>query len=656
MMSALNRQASKSTELLHVSSSHESSGGARRSWDSLVTDKSGLTGSPDGFNHEKPNRARFSVCSSGPALTPSASGHLPWFGGSLGGDQSPRILGTMPRNVVALLDRPVTYEEELEDRMGLLKVSATTLYQRLSSEKKKGVELTQQLHSRERNYRGTIEKIREQHDQRFERLKNRARLLVTRCEFLRNEKQLVEQMLAQVIESTARERQGMERKISALQEEMDRMKNETVTSGADDDDIEEASDLPVLRVTEENDDLEKEKEGKVEMEWPISGLSNERSSEHFKMLCEIAVAKVAFLEHWIVDANSSNSTAKEDQFEMLHPLSRRSSSCPMIAVSSPLHLSDNKSFHSNGNQLEEPRSTLQVAEADFSNPDQTNHGEDFRVLDQTILRVKSYPPTSGVPSSRPLANTRSMPPTIGYTIPILPSTIRTSLHKLFHSGKSSRSDIPSAAQDARISLTGRIESPSDEEFPKDISIFDAKLKRQRPRSSKREKCATLSTPTKRHSSLPRNELLRKFQYGGKHEKESQSLNFYPNFKCATLPQNSAPLTKQERVLGIRLDRSSADNTRFNSDFICTSDFLRDLPATRLHSKTDNESTESLPEKVKEFVEEETKTMKRNRSVHSTFGRLHQRRNGIANIGPIEQKTSNHSAFDNFGKNLKHYLH
>lgn len=287
--------------------------------------------------------------------------------------------------------------------------------------------------------------------------------------------------------------------------------------------------------------------------------------------------------------------------------------------------------------------------------------------------MKSYPPTSSIiiSSGRIFSNTRGMPPvTMGTAAPILPSTIRTSLHKLFHSGKSSPSEAStsssSSLQDKRIAVAGRNDTPSDEE---PATTDDGNFRRTRLRASKKGKFSSSldPAPAKRHSSLPRKtELFRKFHYGGKHEKELRSVDLYLDLKRAALPANNEPLTKQERVLGIRLDRASADSTTRQApdnppSSAYASDCLKELPNVRLHSQTDNESTESLPDRMEGFVaegeeEQETKTMKRNRSVHSTFGRLHQRRNGIANIGRIEQRAPSRSAFDGLGKNLKNCLH
>lgn len=767
----LSRPVSRSTELLHVSLQDSVTG--RRSWDSLVPDKKkGLdspgTSGPEGVTDD---RTRFSMCASSP--TTAFGSNSPWFAGqseSRGCDTPTRLLlgCTMPRSILALSERPVTYEEELEERLGLLRVSAKTLYQRLASEKQHGKELAHQLNARELTYRGVIEKMRLQYDQRFDRLKNRARLLVTRCELLRSEKLQLEGRLSQAVQGAVKERQAMERRISSLEDEVERLRSER-----------EEQELPVLKVVEdadiaeedgtrkaeeekrkakdeeevtEKEKVEKVEEGekmqkKEEEDKKAEELDDEQDLEaimrlseqktgsannHYRILCEIAVARVAWLEELLRSTLSgfgAKSLSANSYVRLNTPssLTRRSSSCPMLVTGSPRRTSNEKEPMSPAGH---PEPQIGLDYSSILRPKKGFLTEGLR-LTGSDREVIARPKASTIATTRSLTNTQSMPPTIGHPKPARTSTatIRHSLQKLFASGRPNSYDPTSASltQDGKQPrVSSRIDTPSDDEPTLDLLNLEAKIKRSRRKMKGAGVFEIPMIKAKRTASLPRVELLKKFQTVGRQEREAPTLWYADTFQMNQVPltkqerllgvrldhlpsdnvsstsgstaevqeasTTQLPLTKQERVLGVRLDRSTSDKVsptpastpdvqeaptsqvpltkqervlgvrldRVVSDKASpTSGFVAEVPTTDFSSHVKRESTESLPDKVLDLETglAEVRSVKRNRSVHSTFGRLHQRRNGVTDIARVEQKaTKPQSTLDQFGKNLKQYLH
>lgn len=785
----LNRPVSRSTELLHVI--HQDSATGRRSWDSLIPDKrktveSPGTSGPEGVTDE---RTRFSMCGSPTTAFGSSS---PWVGGpseSRGSDTPTRLLlgCTMPRSILALSERPVTYEEELEERLGLLRVSAKTLYQRLAEEKKRSKELTHQLNARELTYRGVIEKMRSQYDQRFERLKNRARLLVTRCELMRSEKQQLEGRLAQAAQGAVRERQAMERRITSLEDEVERLRSERddqelpVLRVVEDADIEEEEAERERKAEEENrrankeedkateekqkETAEKEKindggqkikvnedeqeekeqvsikaEEKEEHERDLEDIMRWRkleigsANDHYRILCEIAVARVAWLEDLLrstMSGISAKSLSSNNYILLDHPspLTRRSSSCPMLVTGSPRRPSEGEGLSpiichpdlENGSDY----SKILRPKKDFPREGLVGLTGSDR---DSIIRLKA----STIATTR-LANSQSMPPTIGRTKTARTSTaaIRHSLQKLFASGRPT-SDDPTLTQDGtHPRVTTRINAHSDDEpTPDSFQVDASRHGRRNPKKGKDGGAFEIPMfRAKRTASLPRVELFKKFQTMGRQDRDAPTLVWYEDApKTSQLPLTKqerllgvrldhlssekvsptsglaaelqetptiqVPLTKQERILGVRLDRSTSDKA--SSPPVSTAD-VQEAPTSQapltkqervlgvrldrvasdkeppissfaaedlmasLSSHVNKESTESLPDKVLDpetEISSEGGTVKRNRSVHSTFGRLHERRNGVTDIARVEPKTTTKppSPLDHFGKNLKHYLH
>jgi len=127
-------------------------------------------------------------------------------------------------SIIAGTSRSASYEEELEERLDAVRVGAQTWQQRALVERHKRLAVLDQLAEQEHCYRTMMENLREQDEQKYERLKNRARVLMRRSEHLRTERQQLENKISHVIKKAASDRQTWETKVNNLTEEVERLK------------------------------------------------------------------------------------------------------------------------------------------------------------------------------------------------------------------------------------------------------------------------------------------------------------------------------------------------------------------------------------------------------------------------------------------------
>ena len=225
--------------------------------------------------------------------------------------------------------RPASYEEELEEQVNRLRSCTVRLQQRLANERKSGKEMAQHMEQQEQNYKAIIEKMRLQYEQRFDRLKSRAGLLMQRCEQLRQEKKQAEEQVERLKMSMASERQNMEMQMAELRNEIEVNSNENKELKKCSA-VQEQECLYVENNCENSDVLKHDLKATDDIWW-----------NYYKILYDIAVTKVFHLE----SSQSTNKCSKliepsqEKNLEDVKlgehleiSISRRSSSCPMLTA------------------------------------------------------------------------------------------------------------------------------------------------------------------------------------------------------------------------------------------------------------------------------------------------------------------------------------
>jgi len=114
----------------------------------------------------------------------------------------------------------------LEERLGNLNVGAQLWKERSAIERLRRLEVIEQMAQQEQRFQTMLENLHTHEELKYERLKNRASVLMKRCEQLRGDRQLLERKLDHVTKNATCDRQVRDEQIAVLTKEIDRLRAE----------------------------------------------------------------------------------------------------------------------------------------------------------------------------------------------------------------------------------------------------------------------------------------------------------------------------------------------------------------------------------------------------------------------------------------------